>query len=84
MLTFFTVQTALVIGYFDISYNNALFGWLCVLFFMPCFFYVVIEFVRKVRYKFQTIDDTLGAIDKSNALVEFNIQGTIVACNSKE
>lgn len=82
MLTFFTVQTALVIGYFDISYNNALFGWLCVLFFMPCFFYVVIEFVRRVRYKFQNIDDTLGAIDKSNALVEFDIQGTIIACNS--
>ena len=82
MLTFFTVQTALVIGYFDISYNNALFGWLCILFFMPCFFYVVIEFVRRVRYKFQNIDDTLGAIDKSNALVEFDIQGNIIACNS--
>ena len=56
MLTFFAVQTALVIGYFDISYNFALFGWLSVLSFMPFFFYVLIEFVRKVRYKFQSID----------------------------
>lgn len=81
MLTFFAVQTALVIGYFDISYNFALFGWLSVLSFMPFFFYVLIEFVRKVRYKFQSIDDTLGAINASNALVEFDLDGTLVSCN---
>ena len=81
MLTFFAVQTALVIGYFDISYNFALFGWLSVLSFMPFFFYVLIEFVRKVRYKFQSIDDTLGAINASNALVEFDLDGTVVSCN---
>lgn len=81
MLTFFAVQTALVIGYFDISYNFALFGWLSVLSFMPFFFYVLIEFIRKVRYKFQSIDDTLGAINASNALVEFDLDGTLVSCN---
>lgn len=81
MLTFFAVQTSVVIGYFENTYNIALFGWLCVISFMPFFFYVIIEFVRKVRYKFQTIDDTLGAINKSNALVEFDLDGTILSCN---
>ena len=81
MLTFFAVQTALVIGYFDVSYNTALFGWLCVVSFMPFFFYVIIEFVRRVRYKFQSIDDTLGAINESNALVELDLDGTFISCN---
>lgn len=81
MLTFFAVQTAVVIGYADNSYNIILFGWFCVIAFMPFFFYVIIELVRKIRYKFQTIEDTLGAIDKSNALVEFDLNGTILSCN---
>ena len=48
---------------------------------MPFFFFVVVEFIRKVRYKFQSIDDTLSAINKSNALVEFDTDGTILSCN---
>ena len=81
MLVFFSVETAVVLGYFDISYNIALFGWSCVVAFMPFFFYVVVEFIRKVKYKFQSIDDTLKAINQSNALVEFELDGTIVSCN---
>lgn len=81
MLTFFAVQTALVIGYFEVNYRFTLFGWLCVVSFMPPFFYVVIEFVRRVRYKFQSIDDILGAINESNALVELDLDGTILSCN---
>jgi PAS domain S-box-containing protein len=81
MLCFFAYQTALVIGYAEITYNSALFGWASVILFMPFFFFVLVEFVRKVRYKFQSIDDTLSAINQSNALVEFDLDGTILSCN---
>lgn len=81
MLVFFSVQTAVVLRYFDISYNIALFGWSAVIIFMPFFFFVVVEFIRKVKYKFQSIDDTLKAINQSNALVEFELDGTIISCN---
>jgi len=83
MLIFFSVQTSIVLGYFDATYDFALFGWLSVVSFMPFFFYVVVEFIRKVKYKFQSIDDTLKAINISNALVEFEPDGTIVSCNDK-
>lgn len=81
MLCFFAYQTALVINYAEITYNSALFGWVAVISFMPFFFFVLVEFIRKVRYKFQSIDDTLSAINKSNALVEFEPDGTIISCN---
>ena len=81
MLCFFAYQTALVIGYAEITYNSALFGWASVIGFMPFFFFVLVEFVRKVRYKFQSIDDTLSAINQSNGLIEFDLDGTIISCN---
>ncbi len=81
MLCFFAYQTALVINYAEVTYNSALFGWVAVICFMPFFFFVLVEFIRKVRYKFQSIDDTLSAINKSNALVEFEPDGTIISCN---
>ena len=81
MLCFFAYQTALIIGYADITYNSAMFGWIAVISFMPFFFFVLVEFIRKVRYKFQSIDDTLSAINKSNALIEFEPDGTIISCN---
>ena len=81
MVVFFAAQTAVVLGYFDSSYDIALFGWISVVSFMPFFFYVVVEFTRKVKYKFQSIDDTLKAINQANALVEFDPDGTIVSCN---
>ena len=81
MMVFFAYQTALVIGYAEVTYNSAIFGWLSVIGFMPFFFFVLVEFVRKVRYKFQSIDDTLSAINQSNALVELEVDGTIISCN---
>lgn len=47
MFTFFMVQTLIVFGVFNNSYNLALFGYLCVIAFMPPFFMVVMEFLRK-------------------------------------
>jgi len=81
MLGFFAYQTALVIGYADLTRTSVFIGWISVIIFMPFFFFVIVEFIRKVRYKFQSIDDTLSAINKSNALVEFELDGTIISCN---
>jgi len=81
ILSFFSYQTALVIGYADYTFNSIIFGWLCILLFIPFFFVAVVEYVRKVRYKFQSIDDTLSAINKSNSLVEFDNNGNIISCN---
>jgi len=81
MLGFFAMQTSLVMGYSDITYNKVLWGWISVILFMPFFFFTLVEFVRRIRYKLQTIDDTLSAIDKSNILIEFDTDGTIVSCN---
>lgn len=81
MVTFFSVQTAVVIKFKDFDYNTALFGWVCIITFTPFFFYVVIELIRKIKYKFQSIDDTLSAINSSNALVEFDTAGNIIHAN---
>ena len=81
MLLFFSYQTALVIGYADLTYNSVLIGFFSIVLFTPFFFIVVVEYVRKVRYKFQSIDDTLSAINKSNSLIEFDQNGNIISCN---
>lgn len=47
MLTFFTVQTCVVFGLCNISYFISVFGYLCVIAFMPPFFMVVKEFLTK-------------------------------------
>jgi signal transduction histidine kinase len=47
MFMFFMVQTCIVFGVCDNSYSLALFGYICVIAFMPPFFMVVSEFLRK-------------------------------------
>ena len=81
MVSFFSYQTALVIQYTKLTMMSVWIGWGAVVLFMPFFFFVVVEYIRKVRYKFQSIDDTLSAINQSNALVEFDPDGTILSCN---
>ena len=81
MLGFFSYQLALLIEYAELTYNSVIIGFGSIVLFTPFFFIVVVEFVRKARYKFQSIDDTLSAINKSNALVEFDERGNIVSCN---
>jgi len=81
MVAFFSYQSALLIEYAELSRKSVWYGWVAIVSFMPFFFFVVVEFTRKVRYKFQSIDDTLSAINKSNALVEFDTNGTILSCN---
>lgn len=49
MFTFFAVQTCIIFGVCQSSYNLALFGYICVIAFMPPFFIVVAEFLRKKK-----------------------------------
>jgi PAS domain S-box-containing protein len=83
MLCFLSVQTALVLKYIQPSHEAALFGYWSIIGFLPFFYFVVVEFVRKARHKFQSIDDTFNAIDASNIVLEFDKSGTIRKANSK-
>ena len=83
MLSFLSVQTALVLKYIEPTHKAALFGYWSIIAFLPFFYFVVIEFVRKARHKFQSIDDTFNAIDASNIVLEFDKSGTIRKANSK-
>jgi K+-sensing histidine kinase KdpD len=49
MFTFFGVQTCIVFGVCPNSYALALFGYICVICFMPPFFMVVYEFLQKKK-----------------------------------
>lgn len=46
MFTFFAVQTCVAFGWCNASYEIALFGYLCVIAFMPPFFVVVAEILK--------------------------------------
>ena len=81
MVIFFAVQTSLVFKFYEPSYKFVLFGWVSVVSFMPFFFIVLVEMIRKVKYKFQAIDDTLQALNTSNAVVELDMQGNIISVN---
>jgi len=50
MLIFFAVQTCIAFKLCSPTYNLALFGYLCVIAFMPPFFTVVYEFLRNKAY----------------------------------
>jgi len=63
MMTFFAVQTCIVFGLCEPSIFLAKFGWGCVVFFMPPFFKVVIEFIQNK----QEIKDDLS---KKNIYLE--------------
>jgi PAS domain S-box-containing protein len=81
MMVFFGVQSAVVFGYFEPSLLIIEFGYGCIIAFIPLFFFALIEFVRKAKYKSQSVDDTLKAINISNALVELDLQGNILSAN---
>ena len=81
MVIFFAVQTSLVFKFYEPSYKFVMFGWVSVITFMPFFFIVLVEIIRKVKYKFQAIDDTLQALNSSNAVVELDMQGNIISAN---
>ena len=83
MLTFFIVQTCIVMKWCEPTYFLAEFGYGCVIAFMPPFFYVVYDFIRTTKLKEANIDLQLNAIDKSNLVVMLDMDGYILSANKK-
>ena len=83
MLTFFIVQTCIVMRWCEPTYFLAEFGYGCVIAFMPLFFYVVYDFIKHTKLKEANIDLQLEAIDKSNLVVMMDMDGYILQANSK-
>jgi PAS domain S-box-containing protein len=83
MLTFFIVQTCIVMRWCEPTYFLAEFGYGCVIAFMPPFFYVVYDFIRTTKLKEANIDLQLAAIDKSNLVVMMDMDGYILEANNK-
>lgn len=83
MLTFFIVQTCIVMKWCEPTYFLAEFGYGCVIAFMPPFFYVVYDFIRTTKLKEANIDLQLAAIDKSNLVVMMDMDGYILEANDK-
>src|SRR6056300_324402 len=83
MLTFFIVQTCIVMRWCEPTYFLAEFGYGCVITFMPPFFYVVYDFIRTTKLKEANIDLQLNAIDKSNLVVMLDMDGYILSANKK-
>jgi len=81
MLTFFAVQTCIVLRYCEPTYFLAEFGYACVILFMPPFFYVVYNFIRSTKIKEENIDLQLKAIDNSNLVVMMDMDGVIRSVN---
>ena len=83
ILTFFIVQTCIVMRWCEPTYFLAEFGYGCVIAFMPPFFYVVYDFIRTTKLKEANIDLQLSAIDKSNLVVMMDMDGYILEANNK-
>lgn len=82
MLTFFAVQTCIVLRYCEPSYQLAEFGYACVILFMPPFFYVVYSYVTSTRIKEENIDIQLRAIDSSSIVVTMDMDGIVKSVNN--
>lgn len=63
MFTFFAVQSCIVFGICPNSYFLAAFGYSCVILFMPPFFMVVFEFLKKK-------EEVANELDKKNIYLE--------------
>ena len=83
MLAYLSFQSAIVFKYVDSSYQRDLVGYWCIVGFLPFFFYPLIEFIRRARYKFQSVDATFKAINNSNLLVEFDTYGEVLSMNDR-
>jgi len=83
MLCLLYTKSTVVLKYNSLDYEKAILEFWLVVAFLPFFFFGCIEFVRKARYKFQSIDATFNAINSSNILVEFNLEGEVLKANAK-
>ena len=73
MLTFFSVQTCIVIGLCEPSLSLAKFGWGCVVFFMPPFFKVVSEFIYKKNKVSEELDKQIDEFKRFEDFVQKSV-----------
>lgn len=83
MFCFLIFKTLLLFKFTGYNEVTNWYEWLSIVFFMPPFFTVVYEFVKKTKVKEDKIDTQLKAIDHSNLVVTLDIDGNIVSCNQK-
>jgi len=81
MFTFFAVQTCIVFGLCEPTLFLAKFGWGCVIFFMPPFFKVVIEFINNIKVREERVNAQLTGISQSNLVVTLTMDGYIIQAN---
>jgi signal transduction histidine kinase len=83
MLALLYTKSTIILGYRLVDHSTQVVEFWLVVAFLPFFFFACIEFVRKARYKFQSIDATFNAINYSNILVEFDTEGKVLSANDK-
>lgn len=90
MLIFFGVQSCMVFGLCGVSYNLAIFGYLCVILFMPPFAMVVTEFIQnkakvslKLASKITEFEEFEKFVQKSVLVSKADRFGKITYVNSK-
>ena len=81
MVIFLIIQTCIVFGLCEPTLFLAKFGWGCIVFFMPPFFKVVIEFINNIKVRQEKVNAQLAGISQSNLVVTLTIDGYIIKAN---
>jgi PAS domain S-box-containing protein len=81
MVMFLIIQTCIVFGLCEPTLFLAKFGWGCIVFFMPPFFKVVIEFINNIKVRQEKVNAQLAGISQSNLVVTLTIDGYIIKAN---
>jgi PAS domain S-box-containing protein len=74
-------QTMVILSLIEPSYNTALFGFFCILFFIPSFAIFATDFWIMQKQMKQTFDDKMQAINASNIVVVLDAKGNILKVN---
>lgn len=79
---FFSVQFLAVVQVLDPSYALTVFGFCCILLFVPCFFIIGYEFWWEQKEHKRSFDDKYQAINLSNMVVILDYKGYILEANA--
>lgn len=83
MLSFFVVKTLLLFGVLEYSEITNWYEYLSVIFFMPPFFIVISQFLKRLKKREELIDSQLEAVNNSNLVVNISLDGRILRANKK-
>ena len=80
-LASFTVQSLLLLNVIQYSKFLGYFEFICFISFFIPFYFFIKGFNDKIRRKENEFSNRMDAINKSNAVIEFNLDGTIIFAN---